>query len=137
MTEHSKNVDEYKELHDDIQSIAFLIEIPISKNTLIGMNVGFQREQIKGRRFPVTTDMIRVIKEISNRVDYTIISIMHENYKGCPFAVYALDNSKLDESVSSQLKTVYRSFTYDWQMNPFKTEVKLNLEKSNPKNTKE
>ena len=129
INEHSANVKEYKELHEDINKLAFLIELPISKNKMIGLRRDGTNEEIKGERFPITIDMLRILKGISNTVDYIIISVMHENYHNRPFVVYAFGNSNFEESIAPQLKEVYRSFTYDWQTMPFKAKVKLNLER--------
>lgn len=77
--------------------------------------------------------MLKVLKKTSGKVDYVIISIMRENYRNLPYMVYAIDNSKFEESIAPQLKEVYRSFTYDWQTLPFKAKVNLNLEQNDDK----
>lgn len=128
--EHLANVKEYKELHEDISRLAFLIELPIPKNRMIGLRIDGINEEIKGEKFPITIEMLRILKSIANTVDYTIISVMHENYHNRPFVVYAFDNRNFEDYIVSQLKEVYRSFTYDWQAMPFKAKVKLNLERS-------
>lgn len=131
--EHAENAKEYKKVHEEIVKLAFLIEIPISNNKMIGIQRNGQQEKIKGRRFPITVDMLKALKKISGKVDYVIISIMHENYRNLPYTVYAIDNSKFEESIAPQLKEVYRSFTYDWQTLPFKAKVNLNLEQNDDK----
>lgn len=128
--DHAANAKEYKKLHEEIVKLAFLIEIQISKNEMIGKKRNGQQEKIKGRRFPITDDMLKALKRLPDKVDYVIISIMHENYHKVPYAVYVIDNSKFEESIAPQLKEVYSSFTYDLQTLPFKAKVKLNLEKS-------
>ena len=129
--EHSDRVNEYKRLNNEISKILFLIEIPISNNKMIALNQAYHSVEIKGRRFPITTDMLRVLKKVSEMVDYIVISVMHENYKESPYVVYAIDCNRFEESIAPQINEVYYSFTYDWETNPFKTKLKLNLEKEN------
>lgn len=126
---HYQQVKEYKEQHKDIVKFAFLIEISISKNEMIGFRSG-QQEKIKGNRFPITNDILKMLKNISDKVDYVIISVMRENYHKRPFAVYAFDNSNFEKSITPQFEKVYDSFTYAWQIRPYKAKLKLNLEQS-------
>lgn len=130
VAEHADRVIEYKKSHSKIYKIVFLIEIHIPKNKMIGISMNCKQEEIKGRRFPITVEMLEILKKISSNVDYVIISVMHNNYKQYPYVVYALDSKRFEESVAAQIKEVYRSFTYDWQTKPVKFKVKLNLEKT-------
>ena len=130
ITKHSDRVIEYKNLHGELLKTVFLIEIPIFRNKIIGINMNYKQEEIKGRRFPITVEMLKVLKKISSNVDYVIISVMHENYKEYPYVVYAFDSSRFEESIVLQIKEIYRSFTYEWQTKPVKVKVKLNLEKA-------
>lgn len=130
VNEHEKNVNEYKKLHENIVELVFLIEIPISKNKMIGISINGEQDIIKGNRFPITYDMLEVLKKISDKVDYVIISIIHENYRKRSYAVYAIDNSKFEESIKLQFKKIYKSFTYFWQTLPFKKKIKLNLKRN-------
>ncbi len=128
--EHSDRVIEYKRLHSKLYKIVFLIEIPIPKNKIIGISTSHKQEEIKGRRFPITDEMLKVLKSISCNVDYVIISVMHENYKRYPYVVYAFDSSRFEDSIKMQIKEIYRSFTFDWQTRPIKARLKLSLEKT-------
>lgn len=129
VNEHAKNANEYKKLHENIVKLAFLIEIPISKNKMIGTSINGEQNIITGNRFPITYNMLEVLKKISDKVDYVIISIILENYLKRSYAVYAIDNSKFEESIAAQLKEIYQSFTYTWRVMPVKVNIKLNLEK--------
>ena len=125
--EHTAKARNYKQIHKELTKIMFLIEINISKNKMIGY-VNNEMIDIKGRCLPFTNEMLNVLKIALDKVDYIVISVMHENYKKCPYVVYAFERNKFDELIKAQLKKVYLQFTYDWQTNPFKTKLKLNLE---------
>ena len=130
VNEHLSKVERYKSVNK-IDSIAFLMEIPIAKNKMIGLTLGeselLQNKIIKGCNFPFTNDMLNVFKKISKKVDYTVVSIMHENYKKCAYLVYAFDNCRFDESFDKQIKIkdLYLKFTYEWQTYHFKTKAQL------------
>lgn len=128
--EHAKNVREYKKLHENIVKLAFLIEIPISKNKMVGISISGERDIITDNRFPITVGMLEVLKEILDKVDYVIISIVREDCTKLPYAVYAIDGSKFEESIAAQLKEIYQSFTYSWQEMPVKAKIKLNLKQN-------
>ena len=64
-------------MHENIVKLVFLIEIPISKNKMIGTSINGEQDIITGNRFPITYDMLEVLRKISDKVDYVIISIIH------------------------------------------------------------
>nr|MCR4717346.1 hypothetical protein [Lachnospiraceae bacterium] len=123
---HASKILDYKREHNDLAKIAFLIEIPISRVKIIGFDLNLQEEAIKGRVFPITKSMLEMLKKLEKKIDYIIISVMHENYKSVAYCVYAFDCNK---SLKSQLSKIYYSFTYKWQLSPFIGKVKLKLVK--------
>ena len=127
--EHMKNVDEYKR-NNNLDKIIFLVEIPIAKNKIIAFDFDSTSKTIKGRKFPFTLDMIAILNEISKHVDYIIISVMHENYKDCPYMVYVFDSKDFINSLESQITEIFLRFTYDWQTYYFKSKANLKLEKA-------
>ena len=128
-TNHASKVHGYKSNQDNNFKMVFLVEIHIAKNKLVGINYKFQKKVIKGRRFPITADMLRVIKENSKEIDYVVICIMHDHYKNKPFTVYTIDCEQFEESIAHQIDEVFYKFTYDWQLSPLKADVQLSLEK--------
>lgn len=126
--EHSKKAAQYRRYNDGLSEIIFMIEIPIPKNRMIGLTTDLRQKAIKGRRFPITADMLNILMDTSEHVDYVIISIMHEDYRNGPYAVYGFDNKRFKESITPQLDEVYLNFAFDWQMLPYKAKVKLDLE---------
>lgn len=130
VNDHVSKVGDYKKIQGTSFKTMFLIEIPIAKNKMIGINRKFDKEIIKGRRFPITDEMLRILRRISADVDYIVISSMHENYKTISFAVYTFDCKCFEESIAPQVNDIYYKFTYDWQLSPIKAVVELNLEES-------
>lgn len=128
--EHLNKVDEYRNADEKIDKLIFLIEMPIAKNKMIGFDEYFNSIEIKGRKIPFTLDMLRILMEISNKVDFIVLSVMREDYKKCPYMVYAIDSKDFVGSIESQIPDVFRRFTYDWQTYPFKTKVDLKLERN-------
>lgn len=126
--QHAKKTQEYK--RNNLTEIVFLIEIPISRMKLVGINKEFKLSKIKGRKFPITEGMIKVLKQVKQDVDFIIISIMRDDYKRVPFSVYAFDCIRIDESIDSMKNDIYMKFTYDLQLDPVKAKVNLKLEKN-------
>ena len=126
---HLNKIDTYKMKHDEITKIVFLIEIPISKVRILGLNNYYQWEEIKGRNFPLTYDMINILKNVSNKVDYTFISVMQDDYKKVAYRVYAFDNKDFEKNVKDQITNIYLRFTYDWARSPQKRKLKLEVER--------
>ena len=126
--EHAGKVEEYKRIHTEISKLILLIEIPVAKNRMIGINQEEQNVEIKGARFPLTIEMLRSLKTVSKKVDYIVLSIMREDYKDRSFVVYAFDSEKFDETLANQIQDLYYCFTYDWQSKKVKARVELKLE---------
>ena len=129
--QHAEKTQEYKK--KKLTEIVFLIEIPISRTKLVGIDRGLKLSTIKGRKFPITEEMIKIIKQVNHDVNFIIISIMRDDYKRVPFSVYAFDCRKIDESLDSMKNDIYMKFTYDRQLTPVKAKVNLKLEKNNKK----
>ena len=91
--------------------------------------IDFRKRVIKGRRFPITADMLKILKKNSKEIDYIVICIMHNHYKNKPFTVYTIDCEHFEESIAPQIDEVFYKFTYDWQLSPLKADVQLSLEK--------
>lgn len=85
---------------------------------------------IKGRKFPITEGMIKVLKQVKQDIDFIIISIMRDDCKRVPFSVYAFDCRKIDVSIDGMKNDIYMKFTYDLQLDPVKAKVNLKLEKT-------
>ena len=128
LDDHARKAAEYRSIHADISTLIFLIEIPVAKNRMIGVNQEKQIVEIKGERFPITIEMLKSLKKISNKVDFFVLTIIHEDYKNRPFVVYAFDSEKFEESVADQIKDLYYYFTYDWQFHKTKAKVELKFE---------
>ena len=126
--DHAGKVAEYKSIHAEISKLILLIEIPVAKNRMIGINQEEQKVEIKGARFPLTIEMLRSLKAVSKKVDYIVLSIMREDYKDRSFVVYAFDSEKFDENVADQIQDLYYCFSYDWQYKKAKARVELKLE---------
>lgn len=127
VTEHANRTAGYRNQHDEIEQIVFLVEIPIPGNKMYGLTTGGNWDLIKGERFPLTIDMLMILKKITDKIDYVILSIIHDSYTKRAFTVYTFDCNCIEESIAPQINELFVCFTYDWQMNPKKVTVKLSL----------
>ena len=126
--DHSKGVGGYIKTNRNLDKIIFMVEVNIAWDKMIGIDGFYRSEIIKGRRFPVTKDMIDIMREIPEQVDYILLSVMHEHYKKTPLVVYAFDKKKLNQSISAQFIQIYRRFTYDMELMPNKAKLRLCLD---------